>query len=428
MRILVTGATGLIGSRLTQTLLQAGHRVVCAGRRPPGIEGAEFVAADFSHPPGDDWWARQLVGMDAVVNAVGIFREGKNQSFDAIHHRGPVELFRACVTAGVGRVVQISALGADAGAQSAYHRSKRQADQALQALDIPAAIVQPSLVFALQGRSTGLFTALAACRLLVLPRRGASLVQPIHLDDVVDGVVALLQRGEPCRSVIAFVGPEPLPLSAYLAQLRSALRLPGRQWVLPLPERIWLGLGTLASHWPGGLLDRDAAAMLLRENHAGAGPLTQLLDRLPRPVSQFIDPAAAPMLRTAAVMALWAPVLRLSLAAVWLWTAAVSYGLYPTPGSYELLARFGLHGAVAALALYGAATMDFLLGVLTVLLPRQARQWLWPAQLLLIAGYMLLITWRLPEQWLHPFGPISKNLPMMAAIGLLWSLEGRARG
>ena len=46
-----------------------------------------------------------------------------------------------------------------------------------------------------------------------------------------------------------------------------------------------------------------------------------------------------------------------------------------------------------------------------------------PAQLALIAGYTVLITLFLPHYWLHPYGPISKNLPLAAAIALLWALE-----
>ena len=49
------------------------------------------------------------------------------------------------------------------------------------------------------------------------------------------------------------------------------------------------------------------------------------------------------------------------------------------------------------------------------------------AQLALIAGYTLLITFFLPEQWLHPYGPISKNIPIVALILLLWALERPAR-
>ena len=48
---------------------------------------------------------------------------------------------------------------------------------------------------------------------------------------------------------------------------------------------------------------------------------------------------------------------------------------------------------------------------------------MWLVQLALIAGYTLLITLFLPEYWLHPYGPISKNLPLAALIALLWALE-----
>ncbi|HLL18449.1 MAG TPA: DoxX-like family protein, partial [Rubrivivax sp.] len=55
--------------------------------------------------------------------------------------------------------------------------------------------------------------------------------------------------------------------------------------------------------------------------------------------------------------------------------------------------------------------------------PARWRRWVWLAQLALIAGYTAIITIFLPEYWLHPYGPISKNLPIMAAIALLWWLE-----
>jgi hypothetical protein len=91
--------------------------------------------------------------------------------------------------------------------------------------------------------------------------------------------------------------------------------------------------------------------------------------------------------------------------------------------SRALLARVGLHGALATLALYGAAALDLVLGVLTLAAPVRWRRPVWLAQAALIAGYTLLITLFLPGYWLHPYGPISKNIPLLALIGLLWSLE-----
>jgi peptidoglycan/LPS O-acetylase OafA/YrhL len=74
--------------------------------------------------------------------------------------------------------------------------------------------------------------------------------------------------------------------------------------------------------------------------------------------------------------------------------------------------------------------LDLLLGLATILVPAGRRGIVWAAQLLLIAGYTVLITLFLPEYWLHPYGPITKNVPLLAAIALLWALEsgsGKAR-
>ena len=89
--------------------------------------------------------------------------------------------------------------------------------------------------------------------------------------------------------------------------------------------------------------------------------------------------------------------------------------------SYALLARTGITGMLAPLMLYGAALMDLAFGIGTLVLKR--RRWLWLAQLGLILFYTVVISIRLPEFWLHPYGPLLKNLPMLAAIWLLCELE-----
>ena len=71
--------------------------------------------------------------------------------------------------------------------------------------------------------------------------------------------------------------------------------------------------------------------------------------------------------------------------------------------------------------------VGIVLGVLTLAAPQRWRRWVWLAQIALIGGYTVLITFFLPEQWLHPYGPISKNLPVLACIGLLWALEANAK-
>jgi hypothetical protein len=80
----------------------------------------------------------------------------------------------------------------------------------------------------------------------------------------------------------------------------------------------------------------------------------------------------------------------------------------------------------APLFLYGAAGLDLVLGVLTLVLKRRVGLWL--AQIALIVGYTAIISVRLPEYWLHPYGPVLKNLPMLAVLWLLYAVDrGDAR-
>lgn len=86
-----------------------------------------------------------------------------------------------------------------------------------------------------------------------------------------------------------------------------------------------------------------------------------------------------------------------------------------------MLARAGPGGGLALASLYLAAAIDIGFGVATLALPR--RQWLYRAQLALITVYTLVISVRLPEYWLHPFGPVLKNIPIIAMIIALHELE-----
>jgi uncharacterized protein YbjT (DUF2867 family) len=390
-------------------------------RRPkPMGTGRNEVQGDFTRDlsPGD--WLPRVQGIDVVVNAVGILREQAGQRFAQLHEAAPIALFEASVLAGVRRVVQVSALGADEQARSAYHLSKKTADDFLLAQPLAAVVAQPSLVYGPGGTSAALFNTLASLPLLPLPGGGPQQVQPIHIDDLLPALLALIEGRTGTTGRVALVGPHAMSLREMLAGLRHGMALPpARCWAVPMPlVRAAAAAGGL---FPGALLDRDTLQMLERGNTAEATATTSLLGRPPRPVSEFISPDAARSERVQAQLGWLLPLLRLSIACVWIVTGLLSFGLYPVDDSYDMLARLGITGALAPLMLYGAATFDLALGAATLFMKR--RRLLWWAQIALMLGYMALITWGLPEYWLHPFGPILKNLPMLAAIGLLLALE-----
>jgi uncharacterized protein YbjT (DUF2867 family) len=424
LTVFLTGASGFLGSHIAQALVRAGHTLVVAVHRaaPDGVH-ARTVAVDFVRDTDPTAWRVRLAGVDVVINAVGILREQGAQTFDRLHRDTPRALFDACVEAGVRQVIQVSALGADADARSRYHISKREADDYLARLPIDAAIVQPSLVYGRDGASARLFDTLASLPLIPVPGDGRQCVQPIHVDDVCDAIVALVGRPLRRGTRIPLAGPRPLTLAAFLLRLRSALGFRGGR-VVGVPMALVRATAAIGERLPRALLDRETLGMLERGNVAPADAVHALLGRAPRAVEAFVTRDERPAAQARAVLGWQLPLLELALAATWIWTGIVSLGLYPVADSYALLARLSITGGLATTMLYGAAALDLALGVAVLALrPPVARRWMWRVQIAIVLGYTVLISVWIPEFWLHPYGPILKNLPLVAATLVAASLE-----
>jgi uncharacterized protein YbjT (DUF2867 family) len=423
MRILLTGASGFLGRHLLDALSRQGHTLVAASRTPlSGTLHDEFVSADFARDFRLSDWVPRLRGIELVINAVGIVRETELETFEAIHVRAPFALFDACVVAGVQRVIQISALGADAGACSRFHLSKRRADEYLTGLPLTWTIVQPSLVYGPDGASAKLFTALACLPCIPLVGNGSQLLQPVHIEDVTSGICALIDKHLGQRSIIPFVGSAPITLREYLETLRGSLGL-GRARYIGVPIRVMSLTAHAAGLLPTSLLNGETLEMLLRGNTGDPQPLRGILGYDTRAPNQFITPDVMDAVRISAQLCWLLPLLRYSIALVWIVTGIVSLGLFPIHSSYDLLARVGVPRAIAPAFLYSAALMDLVFGLATLLVKR--RRFVWLAQTAAILVYTIIISAKMPEFWVHPFGPLLKNVPLLAAILVLYQLERR---
>ncbi|WP_157315008.1 SDR family oxidoreductase [Chitinibacter sp. GC72] len=413
MNILLLGASGLIGSALLPTLLAQGYCVTTLSRKATEDntrQGICQLQADISRWIEPQDWQAALAGIDVVINAVGIFAENAQQSFATLHIAMPTALFAACEQYGVQHVIQISALGADTQAATEYWRSKGEADAALMASQLDWAIVRPSLIYSPNGRSCQQFLSMASWPLLPDLRNSAA-VQPVHLDDVIAAILALLAA--PNQQVVNLVGPSAMSLSQWLAVLRAGMGLPATK---SLPVYGWMQdiAAAAAQYMPDSLFSPASLAMLRIGNHADQAPLAQLLGR---PLKAAAPDVSDTGLAARAQLAWLMPILRYSMAAVWLITAMVSAINWPQ--SLALLAQLGIAESLQWPLLIGAIGCDLALGVSCLM----SRWRSWKLQIALVLLYSTLISWGLSEYLLHPFGPILKNLPILAVLLLLDQCE-----
>lgn len=229
-------------------------------------------------------WLPHLDGIDAVINSVGIIGETGAQRFAALHSTAPTALFRACAHAGVRRVLQISALGADETAFSAYHLSKRAADDCLRSLDLDWFVLRPSLVYGRGGRSAALFMRLAALPLIPVFGDGQQNLQPVHISDVVASVLHSLTSTK-TRQTLDIVGSETISFAEWLQWMRCAQGLP-RGRLLRIPFALALA-GARMGRYIEPILQPENLRMLQQGYWADVQPLQQFLGRMPL----ALDPA-----------------------------------------------------------------------------------------------------------------------------------------
>jgi uncharacterized protein YbjT (DUF2867 family) len=424
MNILLTGATGFIGNQVLRFLVQQGHTVTACCRQVNMLllngEAVKPLAVDFAHCTTPAQWLPHLQGVEVVINCMGIITETDKQSFKQLHTVTPIALFEAAVTAGVKKVVQISALGADEQATTPYHLSKKAADDALRALPVQGFVLQPSIVYGAGAQSSALLHALAALPVQVLPDGGGQLLQPIVIDDVLAAVARCLEA-DAVPQTLALVGREAISYADFLQGLRRRLgKSPA--YTVSVSYQQLLAVAGLGKFLGEPILSKDNIAMLSRGNSADAMAITTLLQRPPVSIHRYFEQPATQAERWHAQLYFMKPVLGLVIALVWLWSGVTSLFFYPHILSYQLLAATGVTGIAAPVLLYGLAMLDIGLGVAT--LCRYRLQTLLLAQIAIVLLYSVIVAVALPEFLFHPFGALLKNLPFLMCLLIYKQLAG----
>jgi uncharacterized protein YbjT (DUF2867 family) len=425
LRILVLGASGLIGSAVCARLVAEGHAVIGISRsRAIGLlASVSHFRLDIARTTRAEDWVPFLEGIDAVVNCAGVLQDAPGDSTRGLHTEGAAALFAACERQQVRRIVHLSAAGVDR-ALSSFSKTKRTGDAILAASSLEWFILRPSVVI---GRAayggSALFRGLAA--LSVLPAiAGTGPLQLVHLDDVVETVVLCLRPETPARRILELVGPRrwtfPQTIDLFRRWMgwRPAVVVPVPDWAASLIYRAgdaisWLG-------WRPPV--RTTAQKEIAQGATGDPARWQEATGI-----SVKDIEAALVQEPASVQERWFARLYLLKAVVfavlgtfWLATGMIAVG----PGfaaGVSLVREAGIGEALAAASVIAGGLADMIIGAAIVYRPT-SRAGLY-AGLAISLAYAIIGTYLLPRLWSDPLGPLVKILPIVVLIAVALAIR-----
>jgi len=283
--VTIYGGSGFIGRYIARRMAKVGWRVRVAVRnpneaifvRPYGVVGqVEPVLCNIR----DDASVRAAMqGAEAVVNCVGILVEKGRNRFDLVQAEGAARVARLAAEEGVARMVQISAIGADADAPSDYAASKGEGEMAVQKYMPDAVILRPSIVFGPEDDFFNRFAGMAR-NSPVLPVVGQDIrFQPVYVDDVAQAAV-LGVMGKAEGGIYELGGPEVDTFRGLMGRMLDVIHR--RRLILNLPNwiaRIMAGGFDLLQSITLGLftnrmITRDQIRNLAKDNVVSDGAKT----------------------------------------------------------------------------------------------------------------------------------------------------------
>ncbi len=269
--VTIFGGSGFVGSQIVRDLARKGYRIRVAVRRPDlafhlqplgGVGQIKGIQANLRYRWSVD---RAVEGADAVINCVGILYQAGAQRFDAVQAFGARAIAEAARAQNIDNVVHVSAIGADAGSDIAYLKSKAEGEQAVLETVPGAIIMRPSLLFGPGDEFFNRFASIAGTApALPLFGGGETKLQPVYVGDVAAAVVKAIDGNAIPGAVYELGGPE---VVTFRQCMETLLEMIGRRRALvPIPFAAARMVGSILGLMPKPLLTADQVRMLELDN------------------------------------------------------------------------------------------------------------------------------------------------------------------
>lgn len=262
----VFGGSGFLGRRVVARLLEDGWRVriVCRNVSDDRSLFEHDEALTFFRADIEDETARQgaVKGADAVINAVSLYLERGEQTYDTVHVEAAGQLAAAAEREGVSRFLHLSGIGADASSHLPYIRSRGQGERAVRDRFPDAILIRPAVMF---GRDDTFVTPVS--RLLrrlpvfALFGRGEMKLRPVYVGDVASAIAKALHNSPGLTYELA--GPDMMTYREFVETLRDELRL--HTLLTPMPLFLWRMLAAAAERLPHSPLGRTQVDLMQAE-------------------------------------------------------------------------------------------------------------------------------------------------------------------
>ncbi len=246
--VLVTGATGFVGARLTTELTRRGVVVSAMTRRPDDYDGeGKAVYGDVADRESLE------AALEDVDVAFYLVHSLDDRDFEAKDAEAARTFGTAAARAGVRQIIYLGGLGSDDDDLSAHLRSRREVEGLLAEAGVPVTVLRAAIVVGAGGISWEITRQLVKnLPAMIVPKWAKTMTQPIGIDDVVRYLAGVVDHPDALGRVFDIGGPEPL---SYLQMLEQAAEvMNGRRMpVVTVP----LLTPKLSSHWISFVTDVD---------------------------------------------------------------------------------------------------------------------------------------------------------------------------